>query len=71
MSYDDAMNLLKNTAQNLKVGYAYDLICSIMKNDPDLNILEPDALFRTLVMDEIYTLEEASRIYLACNTINP
>jgi len=60
-----SINKLTEAAAELKSGYAFDIIESIMapkaKNEP----LEADALFRTLVLDEAYDVNEAKELWSA------
>ena len=52
---------LQEAKTKLKSGYAHDLLATILDGEADVS--DPDCLFRTLVLDERWDVDDASELY--------
>jgi hypothetical protein len=55
------MMTLIEARNRLRSGYAHDLLVTILQGKGDLS--DPDCLFRTLVLDQSWSVETAKDIY--------
>lgn len=74
MEIEDALTKLEYVKGALRPqsGYAYDIVSGLLDPEADFSerdTLEADALFRTLVLDEHWEVDEAREVYEAAYSI--